>query len=85
MSRQQKVKTKLTLANGRTSSSSPPKEHCNINFKFVSPFSLGKGDREGEGASWIHLNNINDRLNHYFHCLAPFEISITWKYTTFQV
>lgn len=51
MSRQQKVKTKLTLANGRTSSSSPPKEHCNINFKFVSPFSLGKGDREGEGAS----------------------------------
>lgn len=83
MSRQQKVKTKLTLANG--SSSSLPKEHCNINFKFVSPFSLGKGDREGKGASWIHLNNINDRLNHYFHCLATFEISITWKYTTFQV
>ena len=49
MSRQQKVKTKLTLAKGRTSSSSPPKEHCNINFKFVSPFNLGKGDREGEG------------------------------------
>ena len=47
MSRQQKVKTKLTLANGTTSSSSPPKEHCNINFKFVSPFNLGKGRGKG--------------------------------------
>ena len=53
MSRQQKVKTKLTLANGRTSSSSPPKEHCNIYFKFVSDRTVmlckGHSIQSGEG------------------------------------
>lgn len=44
MSRQQKVKTKLTLANGTTSSSSPPKEHCNIlNLFLLSVWGRGGG------------------------------------------